>query len=45
MVEPSHSRLSMIRQCRLLGFSHSGFYYREADESGLNRTLMRLIDE
>lgn len=45
MVEPSHPRLSIVRQCRLLGFSRSGFYYKEADESGLNLTLMRLIDE
>jgi putative transposase len=45
MVEPGHSRLSIARQCRLLGFSRSGFYYEEAGESGLNLTLMRLIDE
>jgi putative transposase len=45
MVEASHPRLSIVRQCRLLGFSRSGFYYEETGESGLNLTLMRLIDE
>ncbi len=45
MVEPSHPRLSIIRQCRLLSFSRSGFYYEETGVSGLYLTLMRLIDE
>lgn len=45
MVEPNHHRLSIVRQCRLRGFSRSGFYYEGTGESGLNLTLMRLIDE
>jgi putative transposase len=45
MVDAGHARLSIVKQCSLLGFSRSGFYYEEAGESELNLTLMRLIDE
>ena len=45
MVEPGHQRLSIVRQCRLLGLSRSSFYAKTAGESPLNLELMRLIDE
>jgi putative transposase len=45
MVEPDHSRLSITRQCGLLGISRSSLYYEARGESSLNLQLMRLIDE
>jgi len=45
MVEPGHPRLSLVRQCRLLGISRSAVYYKPVGESVENLELMRLIDE
>lgn len=45
MVECGHSRLSLVRQCRLLGISRSAVYYKPIGESESNLQLMRLIDE
>jgi putative transposase len=45
MVEPGHPRLSLVRQCRMLGISRSGVYYKPIGESAENLLLMRLIDE
>ncbi len=42
-VDKAH-RLSIARQCGLLGIHRSGVYYQPAKESGLNLELMRLID-
>ena len=44
-MEKDHPRLSITRQCRLLGIARSSFYYRGKGESALNLNLMRLIDE
>lgn len=47
MIEPSHSQLSIVRQCELLSLSRAT-YYRNTDwagESEENLALMRLIDE
>ena len=43
-MEPEHARLSIRRQCKLLGLSRSAWYYEPAKESVENLTLMRLID-
>lgn len=45
MVEPAHPRLSIARQCLLLGISRSAFYYEAIGESPRNLELMRVIDE
>lgn len=45
MIETSHPRLSIRRQCELIGLNRSTYYWRPADESPLNLALMRLIDE
>ena len=45
MIEWGHERLSVRRQCELLGLNRSTLYYRGAGESERNLTLMRLIDE
>lgn len=44
-MEKDHPRLSITRQCRLLGIARSSFYYRGKGESAVNLKLMRLIDE
>jgi len=45
MIETDHRRLSISRQCQLVGIARSSFYYRGKGESALNLKLMRLIDE
>ena len=45
MVDPSHPRLSIARQCALVSVSRSSFYYRPIGESAENLALMRCIDE
>ncbi len=45
MIEPGHSRLTIARQCELLGFSRAAWYYEPAGESEENLSVMRLIDE
>ena len=44
MIEPEHSKLSVMRQCELVLVSRSGFYYKPTGETPLNLALMRLID-
>ena len=44
MIEPRHPRLSVGRQCALVGISRSAFYGPTKGESPLNLALMRLID-
>jgi putative transposase len=45
LVEPESARLSLARQCALLGLARSSYYYRPAAESPENLRFMRLIDE
>ena len=45
MIEPDHSRLSIVRQCQLVSIARSSHYYAGKGESPLNLALMRLIDE
>jgi putative transposase len=44
-VEPHHERISVRRQCQLLGVNRSGLYYQAVEERGENLHLMRLLDE
>jgi putative transposase len=44
-VEPNHQRISLRRQCQLLGLHRSGLYYEPQAESAWNLELMRLLDE
>ena len=44
LVEPGHPKLSVRRQCELLGLSRSSLYYEAAPETAENLRLMRLID-
>ena len=45
MVEPGNGRLSVSRQCELLGLSRSGYYYRSRPVSKEDLWLVQLIDE
>ena len=45
LVEEGHPRLSIRRQCELLGLNRSTWYYQAAEESEENLCLMRRIDE
>ncbi len=45
MIQRDHSDLSLSRQCRLLGISRSGLYYKPRKTSAENLALMRLMDE
>ena len=44
MIEPENPQLSIVRQCKLVSISRSGFYHRPVGETSLNLELMRLID-
>ncbi len=44
VVDRRHPSLSVVRQCRLLGISRSGLYYRSVGVSEEDLTLMKLID-
>ncbi len=45
MVEPDNEKISVARQCELLGLNRTGLYYRARTESVEDGELMRLIDE
>lgn len=45
LIEPSHSELSIVRQCDLINLHRSHYYFRPAGESPENLKIMRLIDE
>lgn len=44
MIDRSHPRLSIVRQCQLLGIARSSHYYVSKGESAENVSLMHLID-
>ena len=44
LITPAHPRLSVVRQCTLVGISRSSHYYPARGESALNLELMRRID-
>jgi putative transposase len=45
LVEPEHPRISLRRQCALLGLARSGLYYRPVGESAEDMELVRLLNE
>ena len=45
LVEPEHPRISVRRQCALLGVTRSGLYYQPVGLSAEDLELMRLLDE
>ncbi len=45
LIEPGHSRLSIMRQCALVSISRSSYYGPGTVETGENLELKRVIDE
>ena len=45
MIDPQDERLSLVRQCALVGIARSSFYYRPSGEAEENLRLMRTMDE
>jgi len=45
MIEAKHPKLSIRRQCELLGLNRSTYYRQPADETALNLALMKQIDQ
>ena len=45
MIEPAHPKLSIGRQCSLLGLPRASYYHLPAPEPDFNLRLMREIDE
>ena len=45
LVEPTHPKLSIERQCDLVGLARSSYYYQPAPANAADLHLMRLLDE
>ena len=45
MVDRSDPKLSVRKQCQILGINRTGLYYKQKGESELNLKLMWLMDE
>jgi len=44
-IEPGHKRITIYRQCELLGLNRSSLYYKPSGETEYNEQLMKLIDK
>lgn len=44
LIDVAHPRLTLLRQCELLGLSRSSWYYHAQGQDGYSQQLMRLID-
>jgi putative transposase len=44
LIDVTHPRVSLMRQCELIGLPRSSWYYHAQGEDGYNQQLMRLID-
>lgn len=45
MVDKTHKKMSVRRQCEVLELSRSGYYYEPGKETAYNLMLMKLMDE
>lgn len=45
LIEAGDKRISIVRQCELLGLNRSSLYYQKSDQSDEDCQLLRLIDE
>jgi putative transposase len=45
LIEPEHPRITLSRQCELLGLPRASYYYEAQPETAENVKLMRLLDE
>lgn len=44
-IEPCHKKITIVRQCVLLGLNRSSLYYKPSGETEYNEQLMKLIDK
>jgi putative transposase len=44
-IDPTHPRLTVHRQCELLGVSRSTYYYQPQPETAQNLLLLRKLDQ
>lgn len=44
-IEPADPKVSLVRQCELLGLARSSYYYASTGESAENLELLRWLDE
>lgn len=44
LIDPKEQKISIMRQCKLLGLSKSGYYYKSKGMSEENLKIMELID-
>ena len=44
-IEPCHKKITISRQCDLLGLNRSSLYYKPCGETEYNEQLMKMIDE
>ena len=44
-IDCSHLKISVLRQCELLGMARSSLYYKPCRDTTYNEQLMRLLDE
>jgi len=45
MIEPKHKKITISRQCDLIGISRASYYYESQRDDSYNPLLMNLIDE
>lgn len=45
MIEPKHKRLSISRQCDLIGLPRASYYYAPKSDDRYNQLMMNMIDE
>lgn len=45
MIEPGHNKITVSRQCELLGLCRASYYYESVKDDSYNQLLMNLIDE
>ncbi|MFH1076983.1 MAG: IS3 family transposase, partial [Pseudomonadota bacterium] len=45
MIEREHKKITIQRQCDLMGFSRASYYYESDRDDSYNDLIMKLIDE
>jgi len=45
MIEPGNHKMTVIRQCDLLGLCRASYYYESVRDDSYNQLIMNLIDE
>jgi len=45
MIEPGHKKITIGRQCDLIGIPRASYYYESNRDDSYNDLIMKLIDE